>query len=33
MNCTYLDKEYETSEQTIRLQKQDRISADSLEEI
>ena len=33
MNCTYLDKEYETSEQTIRLQKQYRISADSLEEI
>ena len=33
MNCTYLDKEYETSEQTIRLHKQDRISADSLEEI
>lgn len=33
MNCTYLDKGYENSEQTIRLQKQESIFADSLEEI
>lgn len=33
MNCTYLDKGYETLEQTIRLQKQESIFADSLEEI